>query len=114
MRRVGHNRFKAEIEATFAFPHSLSEPIIQALPVDTTIVDAGPGRACGRSQVRWLASEGAILSADMLSDFRFKNKKARIPFPEVFSYDFNYDFNFSDISVLPLTVTSTGIVRKVC
>lgn len=110
VRRVDPTHFTAKVMTIHQYPRALSANLVQLLPNDIAIVDNGPGKACGRSQIRWLTSEGSILVGDMLIDFQFKNEKARIPFPEVFSYK----YNISDLSSLPLTIESVGVMRGVC
>jgi hypothetical protein len=72
-------------------------------------VEAGPGRALGRSQVRFAKSDGSIVTGDMKVMFEFARKDARVPFPVMFSYEFEN----VDLRKMPLQMRVRGVTRAV-
>ena len=109
MRRLSETRFRAEVETTHAYPRSHASHLARLLPNDIVLVDDGPGRAYGRSTIRWLRDDGKILTGDMQIHFDFKNKEARLPFPQIFSYE----YGTADVTRRPFELVVRGLARPV-
>ncbi len=107
--REAEDRFTADIETTHRYPSTKSDDLVRLLPHDVVLVDAGPGRVFGSTQVRMLAEDGSIETGDATIEVRFENEHARLCSTEVFSYE----YDFGDLEEVPLEIEATGVMRAV-
>lgn len=104
MKKIGENHYQATVDTVHRYPKSKSQGIVRLLPHDITLIDAGQGRAIGRTQMHWLHENNTITGGDITMLVNFANKEARLPMTEIYSYEYEH----SSIAELPLVINAKG------
>lgn len=109
MRKINDSHYECFLDTVHRYPSSKSKGLERILPHDITLVDGGAGKLFGSTQARWLKDDGNILTGDITMEVDLVNQESRIPFTEVFSYEYNH----SSFDEYPFRIDATGVMKAV-
>lgn len=99
MEKVEDCHYKATIDTLHRYNSAIGTGMVQLLPADITMTDAGPGQIIGHTMVNWLMDDGSVFRKPMEIVVELKDRNHRLPMTEVYSYDFP-NVQFTDKSII--------------
>lgn len=86
MEKVEDCHYKATIDTLHRYNSTIGKGMVQLLPADITMTDAGPGQIIGHTMVNWLMDDGSVFRRPMEIVVELKDRNRRLPMTEVYTY----------------------------